>query len=129
MNKSHINLAEFAARKIKQHGREVKFQRLSAGTGTASTPWKGNAGQQIVEEEISAFATFIPSQGLKLGNEFFDEELLKRFTMVCMAEATNGDLSKMTRILDTDGTYWKLNNGQEAKPGEITMMYAFGLTR
>lgn len=124
----HQKFADFALRMLKKHGRLVTFQKLSSATLTPTTPWKGN-NSQIVTDTVEVWSCFVPAQGLKLGIDFFDEELLKTFTQVCMTSQSTMDLSKMTRILDTDKSYWKIQAGQISKPADTVIMYVFGLTR
>lgn len=113
---------------IASTGRSVTFQRLSATPVDPLKPWNG-PGTPTVTESVVTAATFVPPSVDSFGKAFLNEELLSRCEQVCLA-APNVSmvLSASTVILDA-GQRWSIAWVYELKPGDIALLFAFGVKR
>lgn len=123
----YAEILAIAVELIDDAGRDVVMQQLSATAADANKPWKG-PGTATVASSVNTKACFVPPSGTDFGREFFDSELLKRCEQVALVAGNATDLSAFTTILDNNQR-WKIEWVQELKPGDTTVLYAFGVKR
>lgn len=112
---------------IGDFGRSVTIQKFSANVSDAERPWLG-PGQPVVETSKTVKAVFIPPISLDWGKASITDEMLNRVEQVAMVETSDVNLLDFTCILDS-GVRWMINWAQELKPGDVTVMYVFGVKR
>jgi hypothetical protein len=105
-------------------GRTVTFGTLSSAASDASKPWKPTGAPVTTDSP----ATFVPiSSATELGLAIVDDELLRRAEQVCIvAPHETVDLSLSNTILDNSLT-WRVEWVSVLKPGDATLLLAFGI--
>lgn len=118
-----------AQRLIAKKGRAVSLQRLTSTPTDASMPWKGQ-GSPVVEQTLAVQAVFLPHTGtIDLGKYLeITEDLLKRCEQVALIAGSTVDLTTFHQFLDA-GSTWKIEWMRELKPGDLTVLYVFGVKR
>lgn len=114
-----------AKRLIDNTGRLVTFQALSARAVDGERPWLGSDDE--IELATIVKATFVPATGGGFGQMIVDAELLKRSDFVALT-SSDADLTNTSVIIDTNGDRYKVDWAQVLKPGDITVLYAFGVS-
>lgn len=124
----YATLVPLVRQLISATGRSVTFQRLSSTPSDPSKPWNG-PGTPTVAESVVTAATFVPPSGDSFGKEFLSSELLSRCEQVCLtAPNVSMALSSATVILDA-AQRWSVAWVYELKPGDTTLLFAFGVKR
>lgn len=115
---------------LTKKGRKITLQQLGTTANDPSRPWNGSAYQDIAMQYNDVPAAFVPVIGKDLGVIVTDYDLLKRSKQVAIVAAiVEGIENKVDRIVDTDGSTWKVVWGQCLRPGTQTIFYVFGVAR
>jgi len=125
----YVRSLALAQRLITANGRTVAVQKLSSTPADVNKPWEGTT-LPTVATTVSPKAVFVPHTGAgDLGKYLVDEELLKRCDQVVLIayDGTN-DLGTFTQVQD-GGSTWKIVWVRELKPGDLTILYAIGVSR
>ena len=114
---------------ILDNGRLINFVRV-VPTAVGATPWKKadlSSGNVVT---TSVPAVFVPPSGFALGIKFISEDLLKRCSQVCLVapHADGVDLSGTQKIVDGSAS-WTIEWIEVLRPGDLVLLYAFGVKR
>ncbi len=120
----HAKFAALAQRLIAKHGRDVTFARVSNVAANADQPWRGTVTADTVLGPFKA--VFIPFRGFTFGSEYTDTSLFKEVEHVCMVAGGQGDLETCHKVTDL-GKEYKIEWVQKLRPGDQTILYAFGV--
>lgn len=120
----HAKFAALAQRLIAKHGRDVTFKRLSPTAAVPAQPWRGNT---TTPTSFGPFkAVFVPFRGFEFGSEFFDNSLFKEVELICLVAGGQADLETCHLLNDANRDY-KIEWAQRLRPGDQTVLYAFGV--
>lgn len=123
---NHQNFIALALRLIAKHGRDVTFKVLSSTAADADKPWRGTATAPTVIGPLKA--VFVPFRGYEFGSEYTDTSLFKEVEEVCLVAGGQGDL-ETAHLLTDGGKELKIEWVQRLRPGDQTVLYAFGVDR
>lgn len=122
----HQKFVALALRLIAKHGRNVNFKRISSTETDADKPWRGT---NLPAASFGPFkAVFVPFRGFEFGSEYFDSALFKEVEQICLCAGGQADLETMHIVTDTSKDY-KIEWVQRLRPGDQTVLYAFGVGR
>lgn len=120
----HQKYIATALRLIAKHGRNVTFKVLSSTPADTDKPWRGTASAPTPIGPLKA--VFVPFRGFEFGSEYTDTALFKECEQVCLVAGGQGDLETAHLITD-NGKDYKVAWVQRLKPGDQTVLYAFGV--
>lgn len=119
---------ELADELIEDSGRELIFQRLSSTAADASKPWQGAATPTVVETVSAVPGVFVPASGSGLGRNLVSDELLKKVDQVVLVAGRAEDLEDFDLVVDAD-VKWRIEWAQVLRPGDLVVLYFFGVCR
>lgn len=120
----HQRFIDLALRLIAKHGRDVNFKVVSPVAADADKPWRGTA---TPPETIGPLkAVFVPFRGFEFGSVFKDIALFKEVEQICLVAGGQGDL-ETTHLLTDSSKDYKVEWVQRLRPGDQTVLYAFGV--
>lgn len=124
----YAKILKTVIRLIEGSGRLCTFEALSATPADAAKPWKG-PGAPTLASSVVTKATFVPPSGADFGKGMISDEMLRRCSQVCLVPpSTVFDMNTCTSI--TDGAVrWRVVWAQELKPGDVSLLFAFGVER
>lgn len=107
-------------------GRLVTFRELTSVAADPDKPWKPSG----VPTDTESYATFVPLSSLQdLGLTAQDSDLLKRSKQACIvAPHETVDLGACHLIIDNDEN-WKIDWATVLRPGDTTLLIAFGVSK
>jgi hypothetical protein len=113
---------------IDDTGRMVSFVRVVPTAASADKPWKkaSLSTGNVITTRVAA--TFVPPSGSGLGRSFIREDLLKRCDQVCLVAPNAVDFEGCQKIVDGTAS-WAVEWAQVLKPGDVVLLYAFGIKR
>jgi len=113
---------------IRNYGRQMTFQKMSATAVDPAKPWNGPAAP-TVGTQIVLYAVAIPAWGLQMGTFGVDEEMLRRVDMVLIVEPYDSDtLDDYHVVLDGNQRY-KREWFQRLAPGTTNLLGVWGVKR
>lgn len=125
---NHTKFLNLATRLIKKHGRLMKFIRIDSPTADPDKPWAGTVGGPIDVELAEVMGVMAPFRGNDFGSLWSDFDLSKTADEIYLVAGVPGvDLLESHKILD--GSERKVEWVQHLKPGDLTILYAFGVNR
>jgi hypothetical protein len=125
----YIDFIQTAREMIDEFGRDIQLIELSNVPKDTEKPWKG-PGVPTSANQMDIVGCFVPPSGNNFGKNWVSEELLSRAEQICMtATIPNIDLKKFHLIKDDDNTFWNIKWGQELRPGPLSILYIFGVSR
>lgn len=120
----HSKFIALALRLIAKHGRDVTFKVISSTPADADKPWRGTATPPTPIGPLKA--VFVPFRGFEFGSEFTDNALFKEVEQICMVAGGQGNL-ETTHLITDSGKDYKVEWVQRLRPGDQTVLYAFGV--
>lgn len=124
----HTEFVELAKELLAEEGRTITLQELDATAADPSKPWNGPGVPTVKTEYVAVPAVFVPAYGRDLSMLVKDDELLKKVKQVALVSpVAEGLHDKIARIVDTDGSFWKVSWGQALRPANQTIIYLFGV--
>lgn len=123
----YTEFVQLAQELIAENGRNVSLQKLDATATDASKPWKG-PGVPTVLVERALPAVFVLASGSGLGRNIVKDELLDRVEQVALVPPTDVSVEDFHVILD-DGVRWNIDWAQALRPGQMVVLYVFGVKR
>lgn len=128
MSLDHIEFVELAQEMIDEEGRTIVLQKLSGAAADPQKPWRGE-GAPTVEAQKAVKAVFLPLQSaVDLGLFVANDDLLKKASQVAIVAHTDTDLTGFNVIQDM-GMAWGVEWCKALRPGELTILYAFGVKK
>lgn len=125
----HTRFVALSKSMIEKQGRVVTIQTVARGPSDPDKPWEG-LGTFRAERSISVSAVFIPAYGRELGSLVRDTSLLKKVEKVALVSPIEENLEEVvSRLVDKDGSIWKICWAEALKPWDQTIIYLFGLER
>lgn len=122
----HQKFVDLALRLIAKNGRDVSFEVLSSTPVDATKPWRGTGTAPTTIGPVKA--VFVPFRGFEFGSVFTDSELFKEVEEICLVAAGQGNL-ETAHLLSDGGKKYKIEWAQRLRPGDQTVLYAFGVNR
>lgn len=123
---NHTKFLNLATRLIKKHGRSMTFLKIVSGATDPDKPWKGSGATDVAL--ATTIGVMVPFRGNDFGSLWQDFDLSKTADeVVLVAGVPNVDLLQAHKLLD--GVERKIEWVQHLKPGDLTIMYAFGVNR
>ena len=122
---NHQKFIALALRLIAKHGRDVTFQVINSTPANADKPWRGTATPPTPIGPLKA--VFVPFRGFEFGSEFTDNALFKEVEQICMVAGGQGNL-ETTHLITDSGKDYKVEWVQRLRPGDQTVLYAFGVS-
>lgn len=127
--------ASNAQRLIRKNGRLLTLSKLEKTLANVGKPWRGFAEPADIEfiKEYGAFVignTSIPTESRGLAYDWVDSELLKTARHVCLVPALGLPiLDNYKTIIDhtNNNGRWNIIWGQCLQPGNVRILYCFGL--
>lgn len=118
---------------VKENGREVTLQRLSATPADSTKSWKGAGAPTVVQSVANVPAVFIPSigfasSGFEFGRRVMDDNLLKRVEQVALIAQQVVNIEQFSTILDSSVS-WKIEWIETLKPANDVLLYLVGVKR
>ena len=114
---------------IDDNGRLVSFVRIATTAADALKPWKKAALTTGNTVTTRVPACFVPPSGMQLGSLGVTDDMLKRVDQVCLVAPHNSvDLSNSQKLID-GGLSWAIEWVETLKPGDVVLLYAFGVKR
>ena len=120
----HQRFIALALRLIAKHGRNVTFKVISSTPADATKPWRGTATPPTLIGPLKA--VFVPFRGFEFGSVFNDTALFKEVEQICLVAGGQGDL-ETTHLITDSGKDYKVEWVQRLRPGDQTVLYAFGV--
>lgn len=120
----HQKFIALALRLIAKHGRDVTFEVISSTPADVDKPWRGTATAPTPIGPLKA--VFVPFRGFEFGSEFVDNQLFKEVEEICLVAGGQGSLETVHLIKDS-GKDYKVEWIQRLRPGDQTVLYAFGV--
>ena len=121
----HEEFVVLAKELIKENGRSTTFSKTD-NVANVNKPWQGNTTPLVVISTQKA--VYVPiSDKKKLGLDFIPESLLLRASEVLLVAYEAVDLTE-TKVI-TDSVEFRVEWCYALKPGETTILYAFGIKR
>jgi hypothetical protein len=131
---NYEKIAETTRRLVSKNGRPVTLYKVSDVVADPTKPWRG-AGEQDLIEPVNTMGAFvigntaIPTESRGLAFDWVDAELLKSTRKVCIVAAIDlPDLEEYRMVRDGDSL--QIENilwGQCLKPGDVRILYVFGI--
>lgn len=120
----------FALEMVAEFGRPVSFVKVSSVPGDADKPLHGPTAEPVTVPDIPA-AFVEPSSVIRLGQSTDQRPgLWKETTQIALVAPVAGhDLATFTKLLDSDGTGWKIEHVEAFKPGDTLLLYFVGVRR
>lgn len=113
-------------RAVNSYGRSVTLVN-DGGLASASDP----LGLPVARLEVSGIkGVFVrPSGYIKLGESFYLDPALweEAEKIVLVLPSLTYDFAKFTRVVDSDGSEYKIFKVEELKPGEVPVLLYLGL--
>lgn len=123
-----VKAVSLAQRLINKNGRKIEVQRLSSKAADTNKPWRG-PGVPTIEKRYKTKGAFVAVYGrTNLGSMGITPELLLRVDEVVLVAGGLEDLETYHQILDGTQT-WRIESINKLKPGDTSILYAFGLCR
>ena len=122
---NHLKFIALALRLIAKHGRNVTFKVINSTPADADKPWRGTATPPTQIGPLKA--VFVPFRGFEFGSEFTDNALFKEVEQICMVAGGQGNL-ETTHLITDSGKDYKVEWVQRLRPGDQTVLYAFGVS-
>lgn len=121
----HEEFIEAAIELINENGRETVFKSPNS-LDDADKPWQGSSSELVVI--ATQKSVYVPlSSKSELGLKFIPQSLLQRVNEVLLVANEGTDLSGARLI--TDGVEFRVEWCYALKPGETTILYAFGISK
>lgn len=121
-----------AKRLVRAKGRAVTLQRLSRVATDPAKPWRAS-DQSVLDATASVSVVAVPpSSASSLGLAWKEADPSKSLEQILIAEVgeTNAEeLGTFERVLDSDGSVWRINFVEQLRPAEQTILYFFGVAR
>lgn len=123
---NHQKFLNLATKLIKKHGRSMTFVKIVSGNTDPDKPWKGSGATDVTL--ATTIGAMVPFRGNDFGSLWQDFDLSKISDEVVLVAGVPGvDLLEAHKLLD--GPERKIEWVQHLKPGDLTIMYAFGVNR
>lgn len=122
----HQKFIDLALRLIAKHGRDVTYKVISSTPSDPTKPWRGTTTPPTVLGPFKS--VFVPFRGYEFGSEFEDSQLFKEVKEICMCAGAQADL-ETAHLLTDNGVDYKIEWVQRLRPGDQTILYAFGVDR
>lgn len=121
----HEDFVELAIELINENGRQTLFKTTNS-IDNEDKPWQGSSDELVVIATQNAVYVPISSQ-TQLGLEFIPQSLLQRVNEVLLVAYEGTDLTQARLI--NDGIEFRVEWCYALKPGETTILYAFGISK
>ena len=117
-------LAAVAVEMIDENGRTVTLRNQTDDPADSDTPWRGSDGSDPEDEPVRAVV--FPTEMVDT-----EDSLVSRGEQVAFVAANTdlGELERFDQLIESDGTTWRIEEAQLLKPGDIRLLYIFGLSR
>jgi hypothetical protein len=131
-------LAATAQRLVEKNGRAMQLIRHNRTAADPTKPWRGNVATPTTgaggDPGLDAIACFVPASGSGLGRLFQQTAgtlavAFEQIGLVASGSIADADLSTYDRVIDEDGTSWKIEVRGELKPGSKSLLWFLGLKR
>ena len=120
----HQKFAALALRLIAKHGRNVTFKTISSTASNMDKPWRGTSTSPSQIGPLKA--VFVPFRGFEFGSVFNDTALFKDVEQICLVAGGQANL-ETTHLITDSGKDYKVEWVQRLRPGDQTVLYAFGV--
>lgn len=120
----YAELATVAEELIGANGRSVTLRDQTAAPADSDAPWRGPGDSD--PDDVSAIAVVIPTELVDT-----DDQLVGRGEQTAYVAASEelGDLTRFDQLIESDGTTWRIEEAQTLRPGDLRLLYIFGLSR
>lgn len=110
---------------LEQLGRDMTFVFTAEPTVPSSMPWR----DQEVETTASGHGVAVPpSSASQLGFTATNAEWVKRSEQIIIAYSAT-DISFCTKIVDSDGSEWRVQGVEKLQPAETRLLFFLGVVR
>lgn len=134
-------LAALAKKLIEKHGRSITLYKRETTDSDVTKPWRApTTGSDDSTTVIGAFLPLSDGSNVSSMAAAFgfstrdkDDELTKRFDQILLVAATSDTkaiLGEVDSVVDSAGgtaRAWKIHARQELAPGDLKILYAFGV--
>lgn len=121
-----------AKRLVRAKGRQVTLQRLSRVATDPAKPWRAS-DQSVLDAEAPLTVVAVPpSSASSLGLRWDDADPSKSLEQILIAEVGEThpeELGSFDRVLDSDGSVWRINFVEQLRPAEQSILYFLGVAR
>lgn len=127
---SDETLRSMVRRMLARRGTPLQFGTLSTTTTDTNKPW-GSVATQAIQNPVTANGIFLPTAGRGLGRKFITSEMELRVDEIVIVEAPDPvvDISKATIMIDANNIRWKIDWSTPMIPGDMAILFAFGVCR
>jgi hypothetical protein len=125
---NHTKFLNLAKRLIAKHGRLIELVRIDSPAPDPDKPWNGPVGGPTDVSLATTMGVMVPFRGNDFGSLWEDFDLSKVSDEILLVAGMPGiDLLQAHKIKDSGDR--KIEWVQHLKPGDLTLMYAFGVNR
>lgn len=123
----YASLAATAQRLIDANGRSVTLIKQGTHPQNHDEPWRGQSSYPVAE--VTGGAVFVAASDL--GHMVEDTEGLKRAEKVALfaADADEGNQLELFDVLKDGNVRWLIKHAEVLQPGNIRLVYVFGVSR
>ena len=131
------NLAATAKRLVEANGRSVTLLKENRDPDNASEPWRGTGTAPVAlqgGDTQTGIVAFVPASGSGFGRLASDsggglQVQLDQVGLLAATSVPGIDVEAFDRLLDADGTHWKIVTRGKLRPATTTVLWVLGLKR